>query len=230
MSVSRDDYENEFIPPTDEKRRGKLERKADTLLEAAGDEKCDDWPGSWTQRPEMEFERIAAAHTGMVPLAVTSLCASLPDFAPETPRHAVESMMRERPGLEAAEPVVQLLDAVDDSAVFGSGFTMERRNFPPETCRWGTCQEPLYASEAARGRGNPRKYCNPHKRAAKSHTQRLRRKGIYVGVHRNMSYRPDGEKPAVAAWLKTPKIGGKSTDQYQQSRDVWETLNVPQAL
>lgn len=230
MSAPRDDYVNEIIPPTDEKRRGRLERRADALLDVASDEFGDDWPGPWPRREEKEFDRIAAAHTGMVPLSAVPFVASLPNFDPEAGRRTMENMMRERPGLEVAEPVVQLIDSVDDSVVFGSGFGVERRNFPPETCRWSGCREPLYASETPRGRGNPRKYCALHKKAAKSHTQRLRRRGICVGVHRNLSYRPVGEQLDTVAWLKTPKVGGRSTDQYQQSRDIWETLNFPQTL
>ncbi|MGW7316512.1 hypothetical protein [Streptomyces sp. NPDC054865] len=216
------------MPPLSDRKRAALEQRADAILEAAGEGEPEGWPEPWTQRPETEFERIAAAHTGMVPLVVVALCASLPDFDPEAGRHAVESMMRKR--LEPTEPVAQLLESVDDSEPFGSGFTIERRNFPPETCQWDGCEKPLYTSEADRGGGKPRKYCDPHKKSSKSHTQRLRRRGIYVGVHRNLSYRPGGEKPAAPTWLKTPKVGGRSTDQHQQSRDVWETLNFPRAL
>ncbi|MFD6187222.1 hypothetical protein [Streptomyces goshikiensis] len=216
------------MPPLSDRKRAVLEQRADALLEAVDEEEREGWPEPWTQRPETEFERIAAAHTGTVPLVVTALCASLPDFDPEVGCQAMESMMRKC--LEPAEPVAQLLDSVDDSAPFGSGFTIERRNFPPETCQWGGCQEPLYALETDRGRGKPRKYCDPHKKSSKSHTQRLRRRGIYVGVHRNLSYRPSGEKPAAPTWFKAPKVGGRSTDQYQQSRDVWETLNFPRAV
>ncbi|MFI1621515.1 hypothetical protein ACH4VT_31795 [Streptomyces lydicus] len=55
------------ILPLDETGQAELERHADALLKAAGDEEFAEWPDSWPEQVETEFERIAAAHTGMVP-------------------------------------------------------------------------------------------------------------------------------------------------------------------
>ncbi|MGW3956717.1 hypothetical protein ACWEKM_38770 [Streptomyces sp. NPDC004752] len=74
---------NNTIPPSSERRQAELERRADVLLEAADDETWDQWPDFWPEQEETEFERIAAAHTGMVPLSWAPVVATLPSFDPE---------------------------------------------------------------------------------------------------------------------------------------------------
>ncbi|MEU4211189.1 hypothetical protein AB0F13_14545 [Streptomyces sp. NPDC026206] len=185
---------NEIIPPSDEWERGRLERKADALLKAARAEPWENWPGFWPNREESEFERIAAAHTGMVPLVVASLVAALSDLDPESGFHAMRGLMQERPGMEPSDPLSQVLDNTTESSTYGSGFTMERRNSPPDGCQWEGCAKPLYAPGAARKPGRPSKYCEPHKRAAKAHTRRRRYAGVRVGRNRNLVYAFDGLK------------------------------------
>ncbi|MET9532646.1 hypothetical protein ABZY02_19125 [Streptomyces sp. NPDC006649] len=178
---------NKVIPPTDEKGRAKWERIADALLESAAPEEWERWPGFWPRQEETEFERIAAAHTGMVPLAATALVASLPGFDPEARRNAMRGLMQ-RPGAEAPDLISQMLDDTMNGTSYGSGFTMERRNFPPEVCRWVGCRESLYAPEQARTAGRPRKHCVEHQNAAKARTRRLRYAGIRLGKNRNLVY------------------------------------------
>ncbi|MFE6688768.1 hypothetical protein ACFVFQ_20130 [Streptomyces sp. NPDC057743] len=188
MGASPEDYINEIIPPSDDKEREKLERKADAFLEAAGDEVWDVWPGSWPRRKETEFDRIAAAHTGSVPLAAVSIVASLPECDLEVEHHTTEELMQERPGAQAADTLSQLLEGTAITPSYGSGFVMERRNFPPETCRWSGCNEPLYVAEAPCKAGRPPRHCGAHKKAAKARTRRLRYRGIRVGKNRNLVY------------------------------------------
>ncbi len=193
-----------------EKRRGKLERDADAILEAAGGEVWDGWPNSWPHREESEFERIASAHTGMVPLVVTSLCASLPDFDPAAEGRAMQGLMQERPGLEPPDALSEILDDMMDGTAYGPGFTVERRNFPPEGCRWSGCAEALYAPGAARKPGRPSKYCHLHKKEARAHTRRRRRAGVHVGMNRNLVYDFNG--------LKEQDLTGY--------RQIWARVNV----
>ncbi|MFF9498306.1 hypothetical protein [Streptomyces sp. NPDC014656] len=200
----------ETIPPTDDRRRAKLEQNADALLEAAGDEAWDDWPNPWPHRKESEFECISAAHTGMVPLVVTSLCASLPDFDPAAEGRAIQGLMQERPGLERPDAISEILDGTMDGTAYGSGFTVERRNSPPEGCQWGGCAEPLYAPGAARKPGRPSKYCGLHKKAARAHTRRRRYAGVHVGMNRNLVYGFNG--------LKEQDLTGY--------RQIWARVNV----
>jgi hypothetical protein len=86
------------IPPSGEGARKKLECQADALLKAVGAEDREEWPGLWPEREETEFERIAAAHTGMVPLSWIPIMAALPSFGPGMSRRDLESFMQERPG------------------------------------------------------------------------------------------------------------------------------------
>ncbi|MGW6456720.1 hypothetical protein ACWF94_12485 [Streptomyces sp. NPDC055078] len=212
--------------------RSRLERQATDFLTKAGEEKREDWPSPWRGGEETDFDRIAAAHSGLVPLGLTSVVAALPDFDPERAYREMADLMSERPGVNEPDCYGELLSLLaasrESGEKYGSGFLIERRSFPPEGCRWMGCNERLYASGGPRGKGQPRKYCSGHQKAAKRRTQRLRRRGISVGTHRNLSYRPSGEGADVATWKRNPKVGGTCTDQFQQSRDVWEELNLPQ--
>lgn len=210
MSASRDDYVNEIIPPFDDKKRERLERKADALLEAAGVEPEDDWPDLWQRQQETEFDRIAAAHIGFVPLAAMSLVASLPSFTPETTLAETRDLMQERPGEQTADALSQILDETSPTSGYGSGFALERRNFPPEACRWGGCNEPLYAAEVPRKAGRPPRHCGAHKKAAKARTRRLRYRGVQVGKNRNLVYSFPG--------LRKQDLAGY--------RQVWAPLNM----
>ncbi|WP_329103715.1 hypothetical protein [Streptomyces sp. NBC_01439] len=200
---------NEIIPPSGEWERARLERKADALLEAAGEEARNDWPACWPRREESEFERIAAAHTGMVPLVVTPLVAALPSFDPEAGCQAMRGLMQERPGAEASDLLSEILDETAEGTSHGSGFSMERRSFPPERCRWHRCNEPLYAAGASCKPGRPRKYCDGHQKPAKARTRRLRRNGVNVGMNRNLVYDFVG--------LKEQELAGY--------RQIWATVN-----
>ncbi|BCM65771.1 hypothetical protein EASAB2608_01105 [Streptomyces sp. EAS-AB2608] len=204
---------NEIIPPTDDKGRAKLERDADALLEAAGDEAWDDWPDFCPRREESEFDRIAAAYTGLPPLVVASLCASLPDYDPEAGIRAMRDLMQTRPGVEPADPLSEILDGTTDGTAYGCGFTLESRNFPPEGCRWDGCNRPLYAPGAARKGGRPRKYCGQHQKAAKARTRRQRYAGISVGKNRNLVYDFDG--------LEQQDLSGY--------RELWGRVNTARA-
>lgn len=201
---------NDSIPPSDERGRTNREREADALLKSAGPEEWEKWPGPWPSREESEFDRIAAAHTGMVPLIAVPLIAALPDFDPEASRHAMRDLMRERPGEEATGVMSQLLDGAMGESAYGSGFTLERRNFPPETCCWGGCNQPLYASEAPRAAGRPRMHCAEHKKDARARTRRLRYRKIHLGKNRNLVYSFQG-------------MDGQDLAGY---REVWGRVNT----
>lgn len=184
------------IPPLDGPGQAALERRADALLDAVGEEVCKGWPSLWPEQEETEFERIAAAHTGVVPLAWVSIVAALPSFDPESSCRDLQSLMQERPGADESEQYGELLsllfEAEGTGARYGSGFTVERRNFPPEACRWHGCKEPLYAPGAPRGKGKPRKYCDGHKKAAETRRRARQRRGVLVGRNRNLVYDFDG--------------------------------------
>ncbi|MFD7530471.1 hypothetical protein ACFV8E_23225 [Streptomyces sp. NPDC059849] len=186
------------IPPLDERGQAELERRADALLETAGDETWESWPGRWPEREETEFERIAAAHSGTVPLSWAPIMAALPTFDPELSRRELQSLMQKRPGADEPDHYGELLgllsEAEEAGAQHGSGFVVERRNYPPDSCQWTGCREPLYASQASRKRGRPRKHCQAHQKAAKARTRRLRYAGIQVGRNRNLVYEFDGLK------------------------------------
>ncbi|MFF9318630.1 hypothetical protein ACF1BP_02745 [Streptomyces sp. NPDC014735] len=204
---------NEIIPPADEKSRAEWERKADKLLEAAGDEAWDDWPDFWPRREESEFERIAAAYTGMVPLVAASLCASLPDFDPEAGIRTMRDLVQERPGAEPVDALSEVLDDTGNGTAYGCGFTLESRNFPPEGCQWSGCNRLLYSPGTARKGGRPRKYCGQHQKVAKARTRRLRYAGIRVGKNRNLVYGFDG--------LEQQDLGGY--------RALWGRVNTVRA-
>lgn len=203
--------ENVIIPPLSEKKRKKLERRADEFLDAACDEVWEQWPGRWPEGEESEFERIAAAHTGMVPLSAAPIVAALPGFDPQTARSITRNLMQERPGAGESSVLAQFLDATDVSDTYGSGFAVERRNFPSEQCRWSSCAEPLYAPEASRGRGKPRKYCTTHKKAASTRRKARQRRGVLVGRNRNLVYRFHG--------LEQQDLSGY--------RELWSRVNTP---
>ncbi|MEU3601679.1 hypothetical protein ABZ714_23605 [Streptomyces sp. NPDC006798] len=198
----------------DESKRAKWERQADALLEAAGEEADEGWPGFWPKRAETEFDRIAAAHTGMTPLSWTPIMAMLPSCDPELRYRDVQSVMEQRPGEcepdRYAELFSLLSEAERDGAHHGTGFTLERRNYPPDLCRWTACREPLHASQGARKRGRPRRYCEAHQKPARARTRRLRYAGIQVGRNRNLVYDFDG--------LKEQDLSGY--------RELWGRVNV----
>ncbi|KIE28578.1 hypothetical protein LK08_00525 [Streptomyces sp. MUSC 125] len=184
------------MPPHSDSARRKLECQADALLEAAGDENWGAWPALWPQREEAEFERIAAAHTGMVPLRWVPVMAALPTFDPDSKRRDLECFMQERPGAQEPDHYGELLSllsqAEEASARYGSGFTVERRSDPPDSCQWPGCCEPLYASQAPRKRGRPRKYCPAHQKTAKTRRKAHQRRGVLVGRNRNLVYDFEG--------------------------------------
>ncbi|MEW2295494.1 hypothetical protein ABZ719_22790 [Streptomyces sp. NPDC006743] len=202
------------IPPLDEPGQDELERSADALLEAAGEERFEEWPSLWPERAETEFERIAAAHTGMVPLRWAPIAATLPSFDPELQHREVESVMQKRPGADDPDHYGELLSlhsATEEAgARHGSGYAVERRNHPPETCQWPGCREPLYASQTPRKRGRPRRYCETHQKPAKARTRRLRYAVIQVGRNRNLVYEFEG--------LKEQDLSGY--------REVWGRINT----
>ncbi|MEU1514448.1 hypothetical protein ABZ490_20185 [Streptomyces sp. NPDC005811] len=184
------------IPPVDEPGQAELERRADALLEVAGEEAFEEWPSLWVEQTETEFERIAIAHTGMVSLCWAPIVATLPTFDPESSQREMQSVMQQRPGLDDPDhygELLSLLSAAEEAgARHGSGYVVERRNYPPESCRWVGCREPLYASQATRKRGRPRRYCETHQKPAKARTRRLRYAGIQVSRNRNLVYDFDG--------------------------------------
>lgn len=202
------------IPPSDEPGQVELEKRADALLEAAGGETQETWPDLWPKREETELDRIAAAHTGMVPLSWVPIMAALPTFDPELAHRDLQALMMERPGAEDpdhyGELLVLLSEAEAVGAEHGSGFTVERRNDPPDSCQWTGCRAPLYASQAPPKRGRPRKHCQEHQMAAKARTRRLRYAGIHVGRNRNLVYDFDG--------LKEQDLSGY--------RELWGPINT----
>ncbi|MFF7467968.1 hypothetical protein [Streptomyces sp. NPDC008092] len=202
------------IPPLDEPGQAVLERRADVLLEAADDETWEAWPDLWPESEETEFQRIAAAYTGMVPLNWAPIVAALPTFDPESRRRNLQSLMRERPDAEEPDHYGELLallsEAEEAGTGHGSGFVVERRNYPPESCQWAGCQAPLYTSQSQRKRGRPRKHCQAHQNAAKARTRRLRYAGVQVGRNRNLVYDFDG--------LKEQDLSGY--------RELWGRINT----
>ncbi|WP_157993098.1 hypothetical protein [Streptomyces sp. Go-475] len=201
-----------------------VERKADEWL-ADWQEDKSAYPDPWPARQESEFESLAMAHSGLLSLGVVPFSAMLPSWDPLDRDKMLADLMQ---GPNKEDPIDDLLQSIGDgSAPCKLGFIIEDCREVYEGCHWKGCGVPLYGSEKARGRGKPRKYCDDHGKPAKARTARLRRRGIKVGIHRNLSYWPEGESPAPAVWLKTPREGGKSTDQYQQSRDVWMSANLP---
>ncbi|MEV6838980.1 hypothetical protein AB0N17_31470 [Streptomyces sp. NPDC051133] len=184
------------ILPLCEGEQVELERRANALLGAADEETWETWPGPWPEREETELDRIAAAHTGMVPLSWVPIVAALPSFDPDLNRRDLESLMQERPGRERpdhyGELLSLLLQAEESGEQYGSGFTVERRSSPPDSCQWPGCREPLYASQAPRKRGRPRKHCQAHQKAAKTRRKADQRRGVLVGRNRNLVYDFEG--------------------------------------
>jgi hypothetical protein len=200
-----------------------LERRANEWLKDWQEEKSE-YPEPWPIQQETEFESLAAAHSGMLPPAVVPFSAMLPSWDPLDHDKMLTDLMQV-PHNE--DPLDDILQSGNDSAPCKLGYIIENCREVYEGCHWKGCGKPLYGSEKGRGRGKPREYCEDHNKPAKARTARLRRKGIRVGIHRNLSYWPEGESPASAVWTGEPKEGGKSTDQYQQSRDVWMSANLP---
>ncbi|MFI0912894.1 hypothetical protein [Streptomyces abikoensis] len=213
MGASRNDYVNETIPPSDEKKRARLEREADALLEEAGDDTKEGWPGSWPRREESEFDRIAAAHAGMMPLSLVPLVASLPDFDPEAAYSATQDLMRGCSGTEAPDALSQILEGAVLASGYGFGFTLERRSSPSEMCRWQGCKKALNGAGRPRGAGRPSKHCAAHQKAAKARTRRLRYRGVRTGKNRNLVYCFDG--------LREQDLTGY--------RQVWTPVNTARA-
>ncbi|MFF9124705.1 hypothetical protein ACF09J_15590 [Streptomyces sp. NPDC014889] len=205
------------IPPTSQKRRAKLEARADEILNAAGEEQHEEWPQPWRSSGETEHERIAAAHTGIFPLHVAVLLCSAPSYEPKTQTQVFSELMEDVPGADTADEGIDL--------VAGGGFQLCGKEQPKrevwERCRWLGCGDPLYSPERPRKKGNPRKYCDAHKKAARARTERLRTRGIWVGKHRNLSYIED-HPTSIDSWWR-----GQLEDSYQASRDHWLPLNVP---
>ncbi|MEU2562254.1 hypothetical protein ABZ626_23385 [Streptomyces longispororuber] len=199
------------IPPFGDKERARLVKQADDLLGAAGEEQWGGWPTPWPEREETEFERMAVAYSGLLPLATAALVAMQPDYDPEAGRKETRLLMEEKPGTGEAAPLSHLLDyASAEPDHHGAGFTVQRKSSPSERCRWLGCRKPLYAPEEPRKTGRPRKHCSAHKKAARARTQRLRRAGIYVGKNRNLVYEYNG-------------MEGQELEGY---REVWGHLNT----
>lgn len=198
------------IPPSGDIGRARLEKQADALLEAAGEEKREGWPTPWPEQAETEFERIAAAYSGMLSLADAALAAMQSALDPEAGRKELRRLMEEKPGAGAMPTLGHLLDAPSAETDQRAGFTVQRKSFPPERCQWLGCHKPLYTSEGPRKAGRPRKYCPAHKEASRARTQRLRRAGVHVGKNRNLVYEYDG-------------LEGQELDGY---REVWGRLNT----
>ncbi|MER5303374.1 hypothetical protein ABT039_28480 [Streptomyces lasiicapitis] len=210
MSDSTKGYTGTIIPLFDEKCQKRLAEDADALLDVAGKEEWDDWPTPWPEREKTGFEWMAAAYSGMLSLADAVLAAMQPALDPEAEREETRRLMEEKPGVGDATTLAHLLDAPPTEADHGSGFTIQRKSFPPERCQWLGCDESLYAPEEPRKAGKPRKYCLAHKKAARARTQRLRRAGIHVGKNRNLTYAYIG-------------LEGQDLDGY---REVWGHLNT----
>lgn len=218
-----------------------LEAEANKLLADSPPGISESYPEPWKHsQNETEFDRLSAAHVGTLPLALIPIAAMLPSYDPSWRRLEAEATMCERPGSETPDHYGELremlIKAKEEGREHGSGFSVQRRNYPSERCRWTGCPEVLYGAKNPRGSGRPRKYCGTHKKDAKARTERLRYHGIYVGTHRNLSYRDSPERcsitrPDEARWKKgkprAHKAGGSCTDQYQQSRAVWEEANTP---
>lgn len=202
------------------------------MLNKAGEEKWEDWPSPWRGRERMSFSQVVAFLNRLVHLLKDPSAAKLPPFDSEHKRNELRDLMSGPPGVVRPGFLGELRSLWAESqkagAKYGSGFLIERRNFPSEWCRWKGCGRPLYSPQEPRGKGRPLRYCPGHQKHAKSRTQRLRRKGIFIGIHRNWTYRPPEMPPDIAIWKKAPKIGGKSTDQFQQSREVWEGIILSQ--
>ncbi|MEU2432734.1 hypothetical protein ABZ611_25120 [Streptomyces sp. NPDC007861] len=204
---------NEEIPPVEGWKRGKLERKADKLLDGAEPEAWGKWPEPWQAPEETEHDRIAVAYSGLIPLGVASLYASLPSYDPEQKNRELQTLMQERPGSEGVDALEALLDLPMSGDRYGSGFRLERQASPSERCRWQGCAKSLYGPKEARTKGRPRKYCDGHRGTAKARTRRLRYAGIQLGKNRNLVY----------------DFPGNEAQDLQGYRDVWGRVNAARA-
>nr|WP_145488963.1 MULTISPECIES: hypothetical protein [Streptomyces] len=206
------------IPPTREKAKRKLEKRADEILARAGQETSEGWPPVWQpHREETDHDRIAVAHTGAHSLHEAALFCMLPSYDPQEGTGKLSELMAERPGAEAED--------TETTLATGGGFHQSGKELPKrevwERCRWLGCEAALYSPEKPRRRGNPRKYCDAHKKPARTRTQRLRTQGIWVGKHRNLSYIEEHPTP-IPEWFR-PLL----EDCYQANRDCWLPLNMP---
>ncbi|GHB08361.1 hypothetical protein GCM10010512_44900 [Streptomyces thermoviolaceus subsp. thermoviolaceus] len=206
------------IPPTREKARRQLEKRADEILATAGEPTSEGWPQTWhPDREETEHDRIAVAHKGVHSLREAALFCMFPSYGPQEERGKISELMTQKPGADT-EDVETVL--ATEGGFHKSGKEQPKREVW-ERCRWLGCGKSLYSPEKPRKRGNPRKYCDRHKRAARTRTERLRYKGIWVGKHRNLSYIEDHPSP-IHEWFR-PLL----EDCYQANRDCWLPLNVP---
>jgi hypothetical protein len=204
------------IPPVAENDRLSLERCADALLAASTVESPSTWPSPWREQEEDEFDRITASHGGLTHLMWTAFTSALPSFDPDWHTRELRVLMESRPGTDVPDvqdTFEQLIDAWGSDKSYGFGYLVEHRNFPPETCRWGVCSEPLYPPNEPRGKGKPRKYCSGHQKAARSHRRALQRKSVHVGKNRNLVYTFDGHQEQDLAgyrnlWGQLNTIGG----------------------
>ncbi|MEU9846244.1 hypothetical protein [Streptomyces sp. NPDC047985] len=172
------------IPPTREKARKKLEKRADELLAKAGEVSLEGWPPAWQpHREETEHDRIAVAHAGAHSLHEAVLFCVLPSYDPQEGVREISELMADKPGADVEDTETAL---ATEGGFHKSGKEQPKREVW-ERCRWLGCGEPLYSPEKPRKRGNPRKYCDPHKKNARARTERLRTRGTWVGKHRNLS-------------------------------------------
>ncbi|WP_159037027.1 hypothetical protein [Streptomyces specialis] len=197
------------IPPTSRKAQKRLKNQATKLLKAAEEEESDTWPSLWPEEEyEDDFARMSAAHSGLVPLALSPLAASCPEYDPGWGFQRLDSLM-------SAPPFAAVDDGRHASTpeLFESGgFNWAEEQSPTginESCHWPGCAEPVGDPAKRRGRGRPEKWCREHKRPAKNRTERLRRKGIQVGKHRNLVY----------------DFPGLAEQDLQGYRNLWIRLN-----
>ncbi|MFJ8790789.1 hypothetical protein [Streptomyces sp. NPDC102462] len=206
------------IPPTRKRARRKLEKRADEILAASREETSESWPPVWQRHDEeTEHDRIAVAHTGAHSLHEAALFCMLPSYDPQEGTQEISQLMAERPGVDAEDTETVL---ATEGGFHKSGKEQPKREVW-ERCRWLGCGEPLYSPEKPRKRGNPRKYCDTHKKDARARTERLRTRGIWVGKHRNLSYIEEHPTP-IPEWFR-PLL----EDCYQVNRDYWLPLNMP---
>lgn len=141
------------IPPTREKARRKLEKRADEILARAGQVTSEGWPPVWQpHREETDHDRIAVAHTGAHSLHEAALFCMLPSYDPQGGTRKLSELMAERPGAEAED--------TETTLATGGGFHQSGKELPKrevwERCRWLGCEAALYSPEKPRRQGNPR--------------------------------------------------------------------------
>lgn len=160
----REDRVTKTIPPTREKARRQLEKRADEILATAGEPTSEGWPQTWhPDREETEHDRIAVAHKGVHSLREAALFCMFPSYDPQEERGKISELMTQKPGADT-EDVETVL--ATEGGFHKSGKEQPKREVW-ERCRWLGCGKSLYSPEKPRKRGNPRKYCDRHKRAAK---------------------------------------------------------------